>query len=918
MVCSARPASGRPSRTAKVPHSLPENRDGSHVVWWPLLSLLAIAAWVVFAGGPAILGAEAPRGGPAWVVDHRYAPVWWQTSICLPDDWQKTLVGKEGMLLYDYPGKHSGFKTRIAVGYEPQPQWVRQELVSARVPIVRTVKRLGDLEIVEEAFAAAPLLHADEVKRAPNGMRKAEGPAVERVDTGGGLKGWAHPTIPCDPAFRDTAVGWNDQVHYRVRAEGSGQYTVVFGLCEGWHDKPKQRLLELRIEGRSVKTVDMIAEHGKNVPALFPFPARDENADGWIDLGVASAPGSPDRNAILNVLWVFQGEAPPLAELIAGRSSRLAPAHLNCGTEPPRMGPPRHDVLLVRLRNTGIGEVSITANVTVDSEFEVASDKPRTVRIGQGTTLFTPSVFQTSGQSEGKSAPRRPWRTATLHIAAGAEQRLALGVVRGPLAPRPDQLYPKSAEQAEQLCEVARRYWESVDLPYGVFEVPDPGIQTQLDSSIRNIYQAREIKQGLPAFQVGPTCYRGLWVVDGSFLMEAVAFLGRIDEARNGIRYLLSFQRVDGAIMLIDGHLKETGIALWAVTRHARLTGDKAWLAEVWPRIEKGFQYIRVTRKEASADRNAPNYGLLPEGFSDGGLGGKNPEYTNVYWTLAGLKAAVEAARWLGKNDQAAVWQKEYEDFYAAFRRAAERDARTDPHGNRFVPISMRKDAKISPQKAQWAFLHAVFPGKVFAPDDPLVLGNMAMLRAAEAEGLVRDTGWVANGVWNYFGSFYAHGWLWIGQGRKAAETLYDFANHASPLLVWREEQMPVGEGDAVCGDMPHNWASAEFIRLVRHLLIIERGDELHLLEGLPPTWVRPGQTVKVRGATTEFGPMCMELRVAGDGSKAALMLDPPRRSPPKRIVLHCSGWSSAAEAMELPVDCGLPREIPLTPAKPR
>ena len=53
---------------------------------------------------------------------------------------------------------------------------------------------------------------------------------------------------------------------------------------------------------------------------------------------------------------------------------------------------------------------------------------------------------------------------------------------------------------------------------------------------IRNIYQAREIKKGLPAFQVGPTCYRGLWVVDGAFLMEAAAYLGRLDEARNGIR----------------------------------------------------------------------------------------------------------------------------------------------------------------------------------------------------------------------------------------------------------------------------------------------------------------------------------------------------------------------------------------------
>jgi GH15 family glucan-1,4-alpha-glucosidase len=442
--------------------------------------------------------------------------------------------------------------------------------------------------------------------------------------------------------------------------------------------------------------------------------------------------------------------------------------------------------------------------------------------------------------------------------------------------------------------------------------VPDPGIQAQLDSSIRNIYQAREIKKGLPAFQVGPTCYRGLWVVDGSFLMEAVAYLGRVEEARNGIRYLLSFQRPDGAIMLIDGHLKETGIALWAVTRHARLTGDKEWLAEVWPQIEKGFAYIRTMRDQASADAKSPNYRLLPEGFSDGGLGGKNPEYTNVYWTLAGLKAAVEAARWLGKSDQAGDWQKEYDDFYAAFRRAADRDARTDAHGNRYVPISMRKDAKISPQKAQWAFLHAVFPGKVFAPDDPLVLGNMAMLRAAEAEGLVRDTGWVANGVWNYFASFYAHGWLWLGQGRKAGQTLYDFANHASPLLVWREEQMPAGEGDAVCGDMPHNWASAEFIRLVRDLLILERGAELHLFEGLPPAWIRPGKVIRVRSAVTEFGPMSLEFRVTADGSKAILTLDPPQRNRPKRIVVHQSAWSGTPETVELSPQGHVEQEIRL------
>ncbi|MBI4603543.1 MAG: hypothetical protein HY721_16445 [Planctomycetes bacterium] len=442
--------------------------------------------------------------------------------------------------------------------------------------------------------------------------------------------------------------------------------------------------------------------------------------------------------------------------------------------------------------------------------------------------------------------------------------------------------------------------------------MPDAAVQAQIDAAIRNIYQAQEIVDGLPAFQVGPTCYRGLWVADGSFLLEAVTFLGRAAEAREGIRYLLGFQRPDGAFMLIDGHWKETGIALWAVTRHARLTGDRRWLEEHWPKVEKGFAFIQRMRAMASADPGAPNAGLVPDGFSDGGLGGKYPEYTNVYWTLAGLQAAAGAARWLEKEAQADAWQAEYDSLLATFRHAAERDARTDSRGNRFVPIRMRDDERVAPQKAQWAFLHAVFPGKVFEPGDPLVAGNMAMLEAAEREGLVFGTGWLSAGIWNYFGSFYGHAWLWLGRGRKAAETLYAFANHASPLLSWREEQAPAGEGNEVCGDMPHNWASAEVIRLVRHMLLLERGDELHVFEGLPREWARPGAVTRLDGVLTEHGPASLELTVSPGGGSARLRFDPPRRSRPAKVVLHLETWTGGAGTVELPAEGRTKRDIPL------
>ena len=95
-------------------------------------------------------------------------------------------------------------------------------------------------------------------------------------------------------------------------------------------------------------------------------------------------------------------------------------------------------------------------------------------------------------------------------------------------------------------------YWEKAPLPYGRVQVPDAGIQALVDSSIRNIWQAREIKKGLPAFQVGPTCYRGLWIVDGAFLLEAAALLGAGQEARNGVAYELTYQKPDGRIEVMQ------------------------------------------------------------------------------------------------------------------------------------------------------------------------------------------------------------------------------------------------------------------------------------------------------------------------------------------------------------------------------
>lgn len=552
-------------------------------------------------------------------------------------------------------------------------------------------------------------------------------------------------------------------------------------------------------------------------------------------------------------------------------------------------GPARNDLILVRVRNTSTQSRTLQPRLIADTT--LAFDfKPVTQRVVVNDhETITASLKMIGVAAEEKS--QRSIQLEPLTVPAGKTASFfVLYCGGGPIV-----LEPATVKQAQACRDRAAKYWDSA-LPYTKVQVPDPGIQGLVQSAIRNIWQAREVKDGLPVFQVGPTCYRGLWIVDGSFILESAAMLGAGKEARNAIAYTLAQQKPSGAFEVLSPQFyKENGIVLWTCARHAMLTQDKAWIESVWPKLEQAAGYIKKLRQLSLEDNTPLDDGLNPPGEIDGGLSGgatgfKRPEFSNVHWNLLGLRTFIQAAHWLGKEDSAERWQTEYDDFYATFRKAAARDLCTDPQGNAYVPIFMANEGKELPQRAQWTFCHAVYPGQLFSQDDPLVLSTMAMLQATEREGMVYGTGWDATGIWNYFASFYGHAWLWQGNGRKATQILYAYANHASPTLVWREEQSLKGEPFKKVGDMPHNWASAEFIRLVIHLLALDRGDELHLLEGFPPEWAGSGMTTRLNGIATPFGPLDMRLQVDSAATTATLELKPLAPNCKAVVVHHLDG----------------------------
>ncbi|MBN2024251.1 MAG: hypothetical protein JW809_15820 [Pirellulales bacterium] len=855
------------------------------------LASLAATAFVCLVVAPSMIAAEN------LVVDFAYKPPQWRTAICPPDDPHKTLVDERGQLLYHYPGRGRWFGTHVAVEVTPEAKTVGQALVSPRVAIIQTRLEAPDLAIVQEAFALR-----DEGPRRPTPKytaQRTDGSAVER--------NWAKPAGEVTPKLSSIELHGAGPIRHKIAVPPGASVTVALGLCESWHDAPGKRVMDLRVEGALARRVDMIADLGRHVAGAFWFDAKDADGDGFITLAVGPAKDSQDKNAILNGFWVFDNVEKDDAALVAGKLDGQAALVHYAGQ---RDNLSRNDVILVHVTNNGAEAKTIEPKVLVDSQRPLVTFDDHVQVDGHELVVATHPIASVK-KTDRPDAGQCVIALAPISIPAGQTASFA-AVYRGGgrIVRSPSTL--ADAQKARAECQT---FWETVKLPYGRVTVPDQGIQALLDSSIRNIWQAREIKNGLPSFQVGATCYRSLFVVDGAFILEAANLVGAGKDTRSGIEYMLTFQQDDGRFEILPRYHKENGIVLWTCVRHAMLTQDKDWLRSIWPKLKKTVGYIQHLRVLSREDETPLNDGLLPAGFPDGGIGWSNQyEYTNVYWNLLGLKAIIQAAHWLGQDSQADAWQREFDDFHAVFRKAAQRDLRHDIHGNAYLPILMTIEDRVLkkspgwyyPCKAQWAFCHGVYPGQLFEKNDPLVQGNLDMLATYEKEGMVATTGWLTDGIWNYFASFYGHALLWQGDGRAAAKQLYALANHASPLLAWLEEQGYRGDALSENGDMPHNWASAEFIRLAVHLLALDRGDEMHLFEGLPVEWTQPGMTTRLDRVATPFGEITFQLTVSDDGKTANLTVEPLADPSCRRIVVHLGGWASPDPQATLALD---PRE---------
>jgi GH15 family glucan-1,4-alpha-glucosidase len=387
----------------------------------------------------------------------------------------------------------------------------------------------------------------------------------------------------------------------------------------------------------------------------------------------------------------------------------------------------------------------------------------------------------------------------------------------------------------------------------------------------------------------GEGFYDEFYIRDGAYQVMELEEAGLWDAARNAIKAFTDHQRNDGRFETQKGQLDANGQALWALWQYWQITGDDNWAEQVYPQMLKAVKWTTTTLSHGPAD--SPFELLLPAAPADGESlwDGKHHILGYDFWNLRGMLCTADVTAALGKADEADMLRKEAAAYREAIDKAGQRT------GLAHFPPSWEKEG------THWGDTETLWPTPIFPADDARVTASLKEVRENHlggfAEGTIRWTdGKMEPAIHPYMSVYSTMASLVRGEDEKVVDEFYWYllhstATHAFPEGIFFKRRF------AWSNTIPHGTGASNYALLLRHMLVHEQGNELHLLKAIPDWWLDNGNEIVIKHAPTHFGPI--SLRVKGTVQGVQVTLDKPQRKTPKRIVLHLPQSRSLENACE-------------------
>lgn len=451
----------------------------------------------------------------------------------------------------------------------------------------------------------------------------------------------------------------------------------------------------------------------------------------------------------------------------------------------------------------------------------------------------------------------------------------------------------RTHDWAQEVAQ-AKKEWHDLFGRALKMTIPDQAVSNAYLAGLADIFIMREpVVDGSIAGTPGTEAYRAASSGEAAIAAVALDQNGLHDEALAGFKAALGMQEPDGDWIDYKGWSRlmwcASGFKTWMIMDHYRLTGDKQFLADMYPRMLASSRWQerqRATMRPTEGERPV-TYGLMPRGFGDCGLNDDGDLYGIFFphniWSVYADRCTLEAAEILGKTADVPELKRIYETAHADLLTALDRGAIRE-NDSRWIPGTPGKTCG-----SHWGAVNVAFPCRLVPPDHELVNGTLQCLEANMSKGgLPLHLGWQVDGLWVAVAlDNLAEVHLVRGNGDAAVKYLYATLNHGTPLLTWCEErgQEP---GNANCGgDRQHLWTPLSVVRLVRDMLVMENGDRLDLAMGTARDWLASGKPIGVDNACTHFGPVSYQMQYERAQSTVAGEVNQANNATAATTVLH-------------------------------
>lgn len=457
-----------------------------------------------------------------------------------------------------------------------------------------------------------------------------------------------------------------------------------------------------------------------------------------------------------------------------------------------------------------------------------------------------------------------------------------------------DDLKELKAANPDDLEKNNRNFWTN--------KLNREGFQTSLPKKVKHLFDLFRICRANilmlsdnGQIHPGPTIYDSFWVRDSSVEGIACALSGdqNLAEEQFGNHYKKIFnldRKTWGPVSLYgffggeheknDYEWDSNGQALWAIGRFDRIrgNGNNFGAGMFSPYVIEGARWLRDNRS---------SFGLLHSGWSAEHIGDKDkPHYWDDFWGLAGLWEAAKLAERIGVP-AGEIWGA-YDDLKRATVdsiRWVLTEQRRKGFWETFIPTGPGDVGRLdSTMIGILAYFHPcrLYMGAKLGED----IDQACRMTLETIWNHFIDGGFRHDSAWNCYGPYLtlqlAHAFLLIGDVERMDKCL-SWSVNAAYAQVSRQDGNPQNQWQAVIGawneqhcypiakdfaevpnrwwymgDIPHGWACAEFMLLLRDILFFEADEDnnpqIYLAPGVMPHWLENGESIRVRNAPTIFG----------------------------------------------------------------